>query len=88
MRFCAVSDLHGNISLVPRITLYAKKLRCKFIVFCGDLTDFGTVNEGIEVLKTFSKSGLKTLYVPSNCDPPPRNLLTLRLKVPYVFMVN
>ena len=69
MRFCAVSDLHGNISLVPKITSYARKLRCEFIVFCGDLTDFGTVDEGIEVLRMFSKSGLKTLYVPGNCDP-------------------
>lgn len=69
MRFCAVSDLHGNVSLVPKITSYARKLQCKFIIFCGDLTDFGTVDEGIEVLRTFSKSGLKTLYVPGNCDP-------------------
>lgn len=69
MRFCVASDLHGNIGVIPKITLCAWKFQCNFIVFCGDLTDFGSVDDGIEVLEKFSESGLELLFVPGNCDP-------------------
>lgn len=78
MKFCVVSDLHGHVSLVRKITSYAKNLQCEFIVFCGDLTNFGAVDEGIEILRTFSKSGLKLLYVPGNCDP--RELIHVKVE--------
>jgi len=78
MKFCVVSDLHGHVSLVPKITSYAQNHQCELVVFCGDLTNFGTVDEGIEILRTFSKSGLKMLYVPGNCDP--RKLIHVKVE--------
>jgi len=78
VKLCVVSDLHGHVSLVPKITSYAQNLQCELVVFCGDLTNFGTVDEGIEILRTFSKSGLKMLYVPGNCDP--RELIHVKVE--------
>ncbi len=69
MKFCVVSDLHGNVGVISRIISCVRKFQCNFIVFCGDLTDFGSVDNGIEVLEKFSESGLELLFVPGNCDP-------------------
>ena len=78
MKFCAVSDLHGNVGVIPKIISCARKFQCDFIVFCGDLTNFGSVEDGIEVLEKLSESGLELLFVPGNCDP--KGLIDVKIK--------
>ncbi len=67
MRAIVLSDIHGKYDLARRIL--EKEDDYDVIFICGDITDFGSVEEAEEMLFEFSEFG-KIYFVPGNCDPP------------------
>ena len=66
MKILAVSDLHGKIK--PLID-YLEKNRVDLIIIAGDITNFGPVELGEEILNEISSFNTPVLAIPGNCDP-------------------
>lgn len=70
MRILVTSDFHGSIEASCKAALKAKDVGAAAIVVCGDITHFGSVKDAEDVLSPLIASGIPTLYVLGNCDPP------------------
>jgi Icc-related predicted phosphoesterase len=68
MKILAVSDLHGNIK--PIID-YLNKNKVDLIIIAGDITHFGPVELGEDILNEISSFNIPVLAIPGNCDPGP-----------------
>jgi uncharacterized protein len=66
MKILAVSDLHGNIK--PIID-YLNKNKVDLIIIAGDITHFGPVELGEDILNEISSFNIPVLAIPGNCDP-------------------
>ncbi|NYB51960.1 MAG: metallophosphoesterase family protein [Methanobacteriaceae archaeon] len=66
MKILAVSDLHGNIK--PLIN-YLNNNKVDLIVIAGDITHFGPVELGEDILNEISSFKVPVLAIPGNCDP-------------------
>lgn len=67
MKFLVITDLHQKASAIEWINALADENDVKAILFLGDVTDFGTCDDGKEILKKFNK---EVYFIPGNCDPP------------------
>ncbi|MEM1569502.1 MAG: metallophosphoesterase [Candidatus Bathyarchaeia archaeon] len=63
-----LSDIHSSFNAAYTLSREALKLKLDLLVICGDITHFGSLNEAEKMLSFFR--GLKTFFVPGNCDPP------------------
>lgn len=68
MRIMVLTDVHGNLRSALKLSKEAERLKPSLVALCGDLTNFGTLDDAEAVLKCFR--GFKTVFVPGNCDPP------------------
>ena len=66
MRFLVVTDLHGNRSAVDWINSEIEKRGAEFVLFLGDVTDFGTGEQAAEIVSSINA---RTYVIPGNCDP-------------------
>lgn len=66
MKILAVSDLHGNIK--PIID-YLNEKKVDLIIIAGDITHFGPVELGEDILNEISSFNVPVLAIPGNCDP-------------------
>jgi uncharacterized protein len=66
MKILAVSDLHGNIK--PIIN-YLQDNTVDVIIIAGDITHFGPLELGEELLNEISSFNIPVLAIPGNCDP-------------------
>jgi uncharacterized protein len=66
MKILAVSDLHGNIK--PIID-YLNKNKVDLIIIAGDITHFGPLELGEDILNEISSFDIPVLAIPGNCDP-------------------
>jgi hypothetical protein len=66
MRFLAITDLHQNSSALRWINKEVEDSDVDFVVHLGDVTDFGTVQQALELLKGIDS---KVYFIPGNCDP-------------------
>ena len=64
------SDFHGSVEAARKTASKAKSVGAAIIVACGDITHFGSVKDAEGILSPLIASGIPTLYVPGNCDPP------------------
>ncbi len=67
MKFLVVTDLHQKSSAIEWINSLADEYDVRAILFLGDVTDFGTCEDGEELLKKFKR---EVYFIPGNCDPP------------------
>ncbi|MFA6710391.1 MAG: metallophosphoesterase family protein [Candidatus Methanomethylophilaceae archaeon] len=66
MRFLVISDLHQKKSALGWINRNIADYKTDAVLFLGDVTNFGTYEDAIDILK-----GIKSdvYFVPGNCDP-------------------
>ena len=66
MRFLVITDLHQNASMIDRFNAEIERSGAEFVLFLGDVTDFGTGEQAAEII---SKIRSKVYVIPGNCDP-------------------
>ena len=65
-----VSDFHGSRQAFREVTSRAEDVHANVLVVCGDITNFGTLQEAKDLLSLLVRLRLPILFVPGNCDPP------------------
>ncbi len=68
MLLLVVTDIHGNLGAVDRIIKAVNKKKIDAVLVAGDVTDFGTGDNALQVLNLFKQVSKKIFYVPGNCD--------------------
>jgi Icc-related predicted phosphoesterase len=66
MRFLVITDLHQKRADVGWINEEISARKAEFVLFLGDITDFGTKELAAEIL---SKIDSEVYAIPGNCDP-------------------
>ncbi|MBR2254721.1 MAG: metallophosphoesterase family protein [Candidatus Methanomethylophilaceae archaeon] len=66
MRFLVISDLHQKRSAVEWINRVIHEKGAEFVMFLGDVTDFGTVEDARKIVSAIDS---KVYVIPGNCDP-------------------
>ena len=67
MKIFYATDIHSHINIIEHIP----HIEFDLVILGGDITDFGSPDEGKKILrKIFKKTGCPVLFVPGNCDPP------------------
>jgi hypothetical protein len=70
LKALVVSDFHGSIDAVRKASSKAEQIQAEVVVVCGDITDFGSVQNAKKLLLPLVKLRLPVFFVPGNCDPP------------------
>jgi Icc-related predicted phosphoesterase len=68
VRALILSDLHGHREAFLKAASEAKRLKVELVVVCGDITNFGHVEQAAALLEQLTSLNLPLLYVPGNCD--------------------
>ena len=68
MKLMVTADYHGNISAVHRTISKAEASSADVIIVAGDITNFGSTRDALDLLSVFRKQPLPVLFVPGNCD--------------------
>lgn len=66
MKFLVITDLHQNLASIDKINKAIKDNGAEFVLFLGDVTDFGTGEEAADIISSIDA---KTYVIPGNCDP-------------------
>lgn len=66
MKFLVISDLHQKKSAIEWINDEISKNDAEFVLFLGDVTDFGSGEEAAEIISMIKS---KVYVIPGNCDP-------------------
>ena len=66
MKFLVISDLHQKRSAIEWINDEISKNNAEFVLFLGDVTDFGTGEEAADIISSIKS---KVYVIPGNCDP-------------------
>ncbi|MEM2341058.1 MAG: metallophosphoesterase [Candidatus Bathyarchaeia archaeon] len=78
IKILAGTDFHG---FKPAFELFAEKVKtfkADIMVICGDITNFGTIEQAKNLLSILAKTGAPIFFVPGNCDPP--SLININLE--------
>lgn len=70
MKILVVSDFHGSGEASRKAAFKAQQIHADVVVICGDITDFGSIQNAEKLLLPFAELRLPVLFVPGNCDPP------------------
>ncbi len=63
-----ITDIHGNLSLLPKFSNILKN--SDLLIISGDITNFGDKKKATEIISTFKKYQKNILAVSGNCDYP------------------
>ena len=66
MKFLVITDLHQNTDMIPRFNELIGEKGAEFVLFLGDVTDFGTGEQAADII---SEIDSKVYAIPGNCDP-------------------
>lgn len=70
LKILATTDFHGNSEAFRKTATKAMQSKADVIVISGDITHFGSLQNGRELLSLLLKLNVPVLFVPGNCDPP------------------
>jgi Icc-related predicted phosphoesterase len=70
LKILVLSDFHGSSQAFNHAAAKMAEPTMDLAIICGDVTNFGSVEEAKKLLALVSKTELPVLYVPGNCDPP------------------
>jgi len=76
LRILATTDFHGSAEAFRKTALKAEQSLVDIVIVCGDVTHFGTLQQGKELLSLLHISPV--LFVPGNCDLP--SLVDVKIK--------
>lgn len=68
MRFLVVSDIHGNLENIEKLSEEFKNADA--VLFAGDFAEFGKTETGLPVLEKLCKKHDQVFAVIGNCDEP------------------
>ncbi|MGQ4891770.1 MAG: metallophosphoesterase family protein [Candidatus Njordarchaeia archaeon] len=69
MKFLYLVDLHGNRHSLKNFGEIAEEEAVKAVIVGGDITNFGTISEAIEILRELRETtGREIFFIPGNCD--------------------
>lgn len=66
MKFLVITDLHQKRSAIEWINDQIKDNGIEFVLCLGDVTDFGTSEDAVELISAIDS---KVYVIPGNCDP-------------------
>ena len=66
MKFLVITDLHQKRSAIDWINDQIEKNDLEFVLCLGDVTDFGTSEDAVELISSIKS---KVYVIPGNCDP-------------------
>lgn len=66
MKFLVITDLHQKRSALDWINAQIENNSIEFVLFLGDVTDFGTAQEAADIIASIKS---KVYAIPGNCDP-------------------
>lgn len=66
MKFLVITDLHQNTDMIPRFNGIIREKGAEFVLFLGDVTDFGTGEQAADIISGIDS---KVYVIPGNCDP-------------------
>lgn len=66
MRFLVITDLHQKRSALEWINAEIEKNSAEFVLFLGDVTDFGSGEDAADIVSSIRS---KVYVIPGNCDP-------------------
>ena len=66
MKFLVISDLHQKRSALKWINRNIINYKVNATLFLGDVTNFGTYEDAIDILKNIES---EVYFIPGNCDP-------------------
>lgn len=66
MRFLVITDLHQKRSALEWINAEIEKSSAEFVLFLGDVTDFGSGEDAADIVSSIRS---KVYVIPGNCDP-------------------
>ncbi|HML75130.1 MAG TPA: metallophosphoesterase family protein [Anaerohalosphaeraceae bacterium] len=67
MRLLIISDIHGQVDKVKRLSSALKGI--ELVLIAGDITTFGGADHAAAVLEPLLSQSVPVLAVPGNCDP-------------------
>jgi Icc-related predicted phosphoesterase len=67
MKFLVLTDLHQKASAIERLNGLAEKYNVRAILYLGDITDFGSCEDAVDMLKRFKS---EIYFIAGNADPP------------------
>lgn len=70
LRILATSDFHGRLDAFHRTVQKAKEIEATIVIVIGDITHFGSFQQGRELLSLLRLREPPVYFVPGNCDPP------------------
>jgi len=79
VKMLAGADFHGFKPSFDHFANEAKALGVDLMLVCGDVTNFGTLEQAKNLLSILAETNIPTLFVPGNCDPP--SLVNIDLEV-------
>ena len=68
LNILAISDIHGHKEHIPFLKEVLSEKNIDIIIICGDITNFGTKNDAIEILYPIKELGVPIFSIPGNCD--------------------
>jgi Icc-related predicted phosphoesterase len=69
LKMLITSDFHGNSKAFQKIGFKAKENNVDMLIVCGDITQFGTLQQVKDLLSILASIKLPLLYVLGNTDP-------------------
>lgn len=73
----AGADFHGSRRAFEAFAINIRESEPDLAVICGDITNFGTVEQAKNLLTILAGAGAPIIFVPGNCDPPSLTELNL-----------
>lgn len=70
MKILATSDFHGSVEAFHRTAQKARDVEATIVMVIGDITHFGSVEQGRDLLSLLNPLGIPVYFVPGNCDSP------------------
>lgn len=70
MKILATSDFHGSTEAALKTALKVKHVQADILVVCGDITQFGSVEDAQRLFAPLRTAEIPLFYVPGNCDSP------------------
>ena len=70
LRILATPDFHGRVEAFQRTAQKAKEIGATIVIVIGEITHFGSFQQGRELLSLLSLREPPVNFIPGNCDPP------------------
>ena len=68
LNILAITDIHGHKEYFNSLKAVLSKKEIDCIIICGDITNFGTKNDAMDILGSIKEFDIPLFAIPGNCD--------------------